>query len=391
MRDFDMHRPPSELGASSEGPPGLDPRLKLALRRRMQERHAARAEAEAKKHSHDSKDSEKESEDGSSPADQAALTERFGEAFAQAETGLAAIEANDPQASQQFQKVWIKLGIEDWLAAFPDDPRGPALRILGIAKHEEIQKAAAAREEAQKLGAVGPITDTVESSGAAELFESGDAPITAAFRPPGSDDPPKVQRPLDPSEIAAAREVFGDSLDYGQLFITRHSVIAFGNTSRTLGNEINLDESCFDQNLPPGTLVLSDAGRDTLIHEMTHAWQFQHSGLSYIPEALIAQWEAATESGSRDAAYDYQELLDGKVPFDRWNPEQQAQFVQEFNQSLQRMKAGTPFPKDALLLQQAEPYIEQIRRGEGAPPRLPMMPAAPTGDTMTDLANSIVD
>ena len=97
-------------------------------------------------------------------------------------------------------------------------------------------------------------------------------------------------RSLRPEEIADARMVFGNSLDYDLIFLSNEDAlnkIIFGiqdfftdnpnSRAFVTGNLINFDPS--DNNLD----------RPTLIHELTHVWQHRELGGIYMAKALIAQ------------------------------------------------------------------------------------------------------
>jgi hypothetical protein len=97
-------------------------------------------------------------------------------------------------------------------------------------------------------------------------------------------------RSLRPEEIADARTVFGNSLDYDLISLSNEdplNKIIFGiqdfftgnpdSRAFVTGNLINFDPS--DNNLD----------RPTLIHELTHVWQFRELGGIYLAEAIWAQ------------------------------------------------------------------------------------------------------
>ncbi|MEM9990514.1 MAG: hypothetical protein AAF738_02055 [Bacteroidota bacterium] len=83
-------------------------------------------------------------------------------------------------------------------------------------------------------------------------------------------------RLLTTQEIALARSVFGDSINYDQVRIDEQARIG---TRR-----YNLCYVSFNTINSWG--ALSD---ELLIHELMHVWQYQHFGAVYIPRALAAQ------------------------------------------------------------------------------------------------------
>jgi hypothetical protein len=72
-----------------------------------------------------------------------------------------------------------------------------------------------------------------------------------------------------------------------------------------------------------------DTVRPSLIeHESTHAWQFQHAGPGYMLSSLIAQiLHGARLTGG--GAYDYASAIAAKTPWGKFNPEQQAELVED--------------------------------------------------------------
>lgn len=172
------------------------------------------------------------------------------------------------------------------------------------------------------------------------------------------------RRRLTPQEVAFAREIFQDAIDYSRVEITRDSVYAAG-APRTLGNTINLKSSW--NHFKGDTLELTDEGRETLIHELTHVWQYQNGGLAYIPLSLIAQIRASIRSGTRNAAYDWRAAHQAGLPWSEWNPEQQAQLIEDYNSALRRIQSGQGTGEDYQTVSIALPYLHLIRKRLGAP------------------------
>jgi hypothetical protein len=171
-------------------------------------------------------------------------------------------------------------------------------------------------------------------------------------------------RSLTSAEISYAREIYQDSIDYSQITITRDSLFAAG-APRTIGNTIHLKSDW--RHFKKDTMELTQEGLETLIHEMGHVWQYQNGGLEYIPASLLAQLEAAISGKSRNAAYDWEQAHASKIPWERWNPEQQAAAIEEYNRTLRRSKNGTATVHDFRILSVLLPYIEKVRKREGAP------------------------
>jgi hypothetical protein len=158
-------------------------------------------------------------------------------------------------------------------------------------------------------------------------------------------------RPLEPHEIAHAREIFGNAVDYRAVRISRGSVLAtFSATA--LGNRINLQPVHF----MAGTFDHNAIGMSVLIHELAHVWQYQHSGLRYVVSSLVAQAWSWARTGSRRGAYDWRKAL--HRPWPRWNAEQQAQCISDYHDALRRMSAGKICPADAETLALARGFLE---------------------------------
>jgi Peptidase of plants and bacteria len=170
------------------------------------------------------------------------------------------------------------------------------------------------------------------------------------------------RRRLSSCERSYASEIFRTSIDYRAVEITRGSVFALVSAT-TIGNIVNLRPAHFLAN----TLELSKIGRLVLIHELVHVWQFQHGGFDYIRSSLTAQVAGWIRTGSRLAAYDWARADKACLPWNRWNAEQQAQCVSDFNLALDRKRSGNASSQDEQALSRALPYIEKVRAREGAP------------------------
>ncbi len=120
------------------------------------------------------------------------------------------------------------------------------------------------------------------------------------------------RRLLSASELAEARLVFGDGLDYTRAFVCENArwpnwIADMGalmhHYTRTLPNAVSLGDTCYfpvTLRTAPEVIVSGELG-DTgwLIHELTHQWQFQRMGWHYLWQALRVQ----IRDGSR--GYDY--------------------------------------------------------------------------------------
>jgi hypothetical protein len=121
-------------------------------------------------------------------------------------------------------------------------------------------------------------------------------------------------RPLTPSEIALARTVFGDAIDYSKVRLFRAKWWPLQSRRSAMAP---MGDIWFH---PDGGGWSEDFARESLsrqgffIHELTHVWQTQKSGRFYLP--LMRH---------PFCRYDYR-LEPGKA-FDRYGLEQQAEIV----------------------------------------------------------------
>lgn len=150
-------------------------------------------------------------------------------------------------------------------------------------------------------------------------------------------------RPLHPFEIDEARLVFADRLDYARVRV--HECAGWPDWIHRLGhvlkgrkvppgehNAIALGFHCFfPLQMPKEFSGVSDAfGMCWLIHELTHAWQYQRTGPAYFFKAL---WVQVTRG---EAGYQYggeAGLIEARqkgMTFASFNPEQQGNIVRDF-------------------------------------------------------------
>ena len=123
-------------------------------------------------------------------------------------------------------------------------------------------------------------------------------------------------RTLNGSELAAARLVFGDAIDLELVRLDEHAVLgpAFSHREYTSFHTIN------------GWGPVASA---TLIHELTHVWQYERAGAIYMPQALHAQiWGAGYGYGGTAGLAAAKAAGRG---FGSFNREQQASIVEHFS------------------------------------------------------------
>lgn len=124
-----------------------------------------------------------------------------------------------------------------------------------------------------------------------------------------------VGRPLNAAERTKAAEIFGGSIDLAQVRLIPTDVLQY----RTVGNNIRVPRDFTFSNVYMA---------QTLVHELTHVWHYQHGGTSYMSHSLQTQLAAGVSRGHRNFAYEY--ALGPRSSFFDFTPEQQASIVQNY-------------------------------------------------------------
>ena len=123
-----------------------------------------------------------------------------------------------------------------------------------------------------------------------------------------------IRRSLTPGEIALARSVFGNAVDYGRVQLINRKWWPFqpkNSAKAPMGNiYFNPDGGAWSDDFS----MESPHRQGFFIHEMTHVWQAQAKGRFYLP--LM-----------RHPFCRYQYQLDPAKPFERYGLEQQAEIV----------------------------------------------------------------
>jgi hypothetical protein len=157
-------------------------------------------------------------------------------------------------------------------------------------------------------------------------------------------------RPLGGRDIDLARSIFQNSIDYNRVRLIPTRLLEW----RTVGNTIRV---------PRDFSIRNADMAQTFIHEMTHVWQYQHNGTSYISTSLADQVIGAIQTGSRNAAYVYQ-IVPGKSFFE-YRVEQQAFIVEKYFSFLREQADPHITPRRRSLVQREislhQPLIDQMR------------------------------
>ncbi|MCP3098359.1 DUF4157 domain-containing protein [Myxococcus sp. K15C18031901] len=155
-------------------------------------------------------------------------------------------------------------------------------------------------------------------------------------------------------EVARLRPIFGTGLDYAVVRVKEGPLGVLGVSGRAFVH----GDVVF---IPPGREA-SDLG--LLVHELTHVWQHQCVGTAYLSEAIAAQW-------GRDG-YDWRKAVAKGLRWEEFNPEQQAQFIEDAVSSDLVPLTTPPSPRARLRgwTEQALPLLEEalarLRAGRGA-------------------------
>jgi hypothetical protein len=191
-----------------------------------------------------------------------------------------------------------------------------------------------------------------------ELAPKGDGALGANLSTGTAADGLLGIRGLTPAEIAVARSVFGDKIDLSRILVAEHN--DFDKIARTVpvppgGTLIEF---------PRGTLTAPPPGYEGwLIHELTHAWQYQRGDsllLTVLPNAIAGQYyygtepEPATEAEKKKAEdQGLREAKDAGKPFIGFTTEQQGDILRDYHDRVQNHKDTSAY----------DPYVNSVRNG----------------------------
>ncbi len=191
----------------------------------------------------------------------------------------------------------------------------------------------------------------------------GGASVKIAYEVPGK----RITRQMNSAEISYATTIFQSSVDFSKVWLSRDDLASAGST-KTIGNDISFQSrwgrwDLWDKPSTAGVRCnLTDVGLEIMIHELTHVWQYQNGGGGYAIASLTSQFAAFITTGDRDGAYRWQGPFGENKRWEDWNPEQQAAAVEDYN----RAWRSTVFQQNSVLVRMLQPYIDKVRRKEGA-------------------------
>lgn len=166
-------------------------------------------------------------------------------------------------------------------------------------------------------------------------------------------------------EVQEARRVFGGSLAYEKVRV--HECAAWPHTIDRLGrflkgmpppnnpNAITLGYHAYFPVRLLETLAPPEHAQrhllNWLIHELTHAWQYQRMGWGYILKALRAQFAAGAQAYDFGGEEGLRQALAASHSFLDFNPEQQGDICRSYYDRLSR----------GLDVSAWQPFIDQVQ------------------------------
>ncbi len=154
-----------------------------------------------------------------------------------------------------------------------------------------------------------------------------------------------VFRYLNSGDKSYAQEIFADSINMSDVIIYRIPSALINGRGLTLGNRIYLPDTYFIAD----SFSLNAEGRNILIHELVHTWQFQNAdpglGQAYAFSSLIEQRYGQIEQS--DNSYNWQQSFNAGVAWEDWGVEHQAQAIEDYNVAIRRILSAKRNGKSA--------------------------------------------
>jgi hypothetical protein len=149
-----------------------------------------------------------------------------------------------------------------------------------------------------------------------------------------------MRRRLTIIELQEAQLVFGSSLDFDRIWV--HEEVAFPNIIGRIGAALARQKAPTNNAVTLGNHVyfpvqlkidqqkiensdFQDIG--WLIHELTHVWQFQNTGIKYLFKAILGHIRLGSKVYDYGGKKGLKEAVDGGKTFAQFNPEQQGDIV----------------------------------------------------------------
>jgi hypothetical protein len=165
-------------------------------------------------------------------------------------------------------------------------------------------------------------------------------------------------------EIQEARLVFQSTLDIDRIWI--HEQVGFPNWIARIGSALSRQKGPSNNAITlannlyfPVEINTSDTAlsnmelRDIswLMHELTHAWQYQHIGIRYLFDAIRAHMRLGKTVYDFGGQKGLEAARDVEMSFFEFNPEQQGDIVRSYYHLLKHGESTTAW----------DPFIAEIR------------------------------
>ena len=174
------------------------------------------------------------------------------------------------------------------------------------------------------------------------------------------------KRPLHPWEIQEAKRVFGEGLNYARVRV--HECYSFTDAIDRIGqrlkgiknpivthNAITLGNHCyFPVTMPEHPVQPADQEHymiSWLIHELTHAWQYQKMGWKYLYFALKAQFSLKGKAYDFDGDEGLKRRRREGAKLNQFNLEQQGDICRGYYERICRGQDVSNW----------QPFIDEIR------------------------------
>ena len=172
-------------------------------------------------------------------------------------------------------------------------------------------------------------------------------------------------RPLRPDEELVAQQIFAEGLNLTRVQINEGSQVPnrIGQLGALLrgkpapqANAITVgNTSYFPRELTGDAVDIA-----WLMHELTHQWQYQHFGLIYLAQAIVAPTYVYCDPGETSAAALARCRAQEKT-FASFDREQQGDIVRDYYFAWKQSQDPTATPPD---LSAWDPYLKEIRQAK---------------------------
>ena len=147
-------------------------------------------------------------------------------------------------------------------------------------------------------------------------------------------------RGLNEAELAAAKKIYGDSLDYSLIRLDTNLFIGDRRLAAAYVGVCTIN-------------FYSEAKTELLIHELIHIWQYQHFGSVYIPRSLRAQGTVEAYNYQGEAAL----AANAEKGLLAFNYEQQGEVIADYFRIKHHLTPRWSRTRELTLY---EPYVKDL-------------------------------